>query len=173
MPVLTRKELSELNPEKIYNIQTFVLHHELWANIDPALNAILNAPVKLAFDSTIRTRLGALRNSRGIYMFFVEPEFPFIPSCNYFMYVGRVISGNTFFKRFYDYVSSIGNKKKRRNLQLLTNLWPGKTWVYFFELNLSDTRIAAIEANLFDNIVPPLNNQFRAKRALNSRSIYN
>jgi len=172
-PVLTRDELRDLNPEKIYNIQTFVLNYELWPNIDPTLAAILNAPIKIKFDTNIRNNLGAIRNKKGIYMFFVEPDFPFIPKVNYLMYVGRVISTNTFFRRFYDYVDGIGNKNIRRNIQLLTNLWEGKTWVYFYELSLPDTRIATIEANLYDNIVPPLNNQFRSKRALNSRSIYN
>ena len=173
MSVLTKDELRELNPEKIYNIPTFVLHHELWSNIDPTLSSTLNSPVKIQFDENIRRKLGSIRNKKGVYLFFVEPDFPFIPKANYLMYVGRVIGADTFFKRFYDYVDAIGNKNKRRNIQLLTNLWPEKTWVYFYDLPLSDTVIASIEQNLFDNIIPPLNNQFRAKRALNSRSIYN
>jgi hypothetical protein len=173
MPVLTRNELRELNPEKIYNIQSFVLHYELWQKIDPTLITVLNSPVRLKFDSNIRKKLGAIRNKKGIYMFFVEPDFPFYPKSNYLMYVGKVTNTNTFFKRFYDYVKGIGNKNVRRNIQLLTNLWEDKTWVYFYDLNLSDKRIEGIEENLFDNIIPPLNNQFRAKRALNSRSIYN
>ncbi|HVW15858.1 MAG TPA: hypothetical protein VHB54_18650 [Mucilaginibacter sp.] len=172
MAVLSRKQLSELNPDKIYNIQTFVLHHERWVNVDNTLSTTLNAPVKIEFDKDIRTKLGGLKDKKGIYMFFVEPDFPFVPSCNYLMYVGRVIGGNTFFARFYDYIKGIGNTTVRRNIQLLTNLWPGHTWVYFFELNLTDARISAIEKNLYDNIVPPLNNSFSAKGAKNSRSIY-
>jgi hypothetical protein len=173
MPVLTRDELRDLNPEKIYNIQSFVLHFELWKNIDPNLATILNRPIKIKFDGNIRSNLGPIKNKKGIYMFFVEPDFPFIPKTNYLLYVGRVTKTNTFFKRFDDYVKGIGNKNIRRNIQLLTNLWEGKTWVYFFELNISDNRIMSIEENLYDNIIPPLNNQFKAKRALNSRSIYN
>lgn len=173
MPVLSRDKLSELNPEKIFNLQTFVLHFELWKNVDSSLINILNNPVKLAFDENIRNNLGHLKDLKGIYVFIIEPDFPFVPKVNYLVYVGRVIASDTFFKRFYDYVKAIGNKNKRRNIQLLANLWPGKTWVYFYELNLSDSRISTIEENLFDNILPPLNNQFKAKRAKNSRSIYN
>jgi hypothetical protein len=173
MPVLTRDELRDINIEKIFNIQTFVLHFELWQNIDPTLSTILNAPVKIKFDVNIRNNMGSIKNKKGIYMFFIEPDFPFLPKANYLMYVGRVINSNTFFKRFNDYIKGIGNKNIRRNIQLLTNLWENKTWVYFYELNLADSRIKTIESNLFDNIIPPLNNQFRAKRALNSRSIYN
>lgn len=173
MPVLTRDELADLNPEKLYNIPTFVLHYELWQNVDPNLALTLNAPVKVQFDENIRNNLGAIRNRKGVYMFFVEPEFPFVPTVNYLMYVGKVVGTNTFFKRFYDYVSAIGDKNKRRNIQLLTNLWEGRTWVYFYELAMTDVQIEGIEQNLYDNIIPPLNNQFRAKRALNSRSIYN
>src|SRR3990167_3561699 len=107
MPVLTRDELADLNPEKIYNIPTFVLHYELWQNINPNLAVTLNAPVKVQFDENIRNNLGAIRNRKGVYMFFVEPEFPFVPTVNYLMYVGKVVGTNTFFKRFYDYVSAI------------------------------------------------------------------
>lgn len=173
MSVLTRDELRDLNVEKVFNIQTFVLHFELWKKIDPSFATILNAPTRIKFDIDIRTKMGSIKDKKGIYMFFVEPDFPFVPKVNYLMYVGRVISNNTFFKRFNDYIKGIGNKNIRRNIQLLTNLWENKTWVYFYELNITDNKIKAIEANLFDNIIPPLNNQFKAKRALNSRSIYN
>ncbi|MBK7908784.1 hypothetical protein [Candidatus Pollutiaquabacter sp.] len=96
MPVLTRDELADLNPEKLYNIPTFVLHYELWNNINPNLAVILNAPVRIQFNENIRANLGAVRNRKGIYMFFVEPEFPFTPSANYLMYVGKVVGTNTF-----------------------------------------------------------------------------
>ena len=55
---------------------------------------------------------------------------------------------------------------------LLTNLWPNKTWVYVYPLDVTDDEIEAIEDNLIDNIVPPLNNKVKAKAAKNSRSIY-
>jgi hypothetical protein len=55
---------------------------------------------------------------------------------------------------------------------LLTNLWPNKTWVYVYPLDATDDEIEAIEDNLIDNIVPPLNNKVKAKAAKNSRSIY-
>ncbi len=173
MPVLTRDELDELNPEKIYNIPTFVLHFELWSKLDPSLSTVLNNPTRIQFDEKIRDNLGSIKNSKGIYIFLIEPEFPIVPKVTYLVYVGRVIKTNTFFKRFKDYVSGIGNTNVRRNIQLLTNLWPGKTWVYFYNIGLSDAEISKIEMNLFDNIIPPLNNQFRARRAINSRSIYN
>ena len=172
MPVLTIDELSELNPDKTY-LLPFVLHYHQWKKLDSKHMAILNKPIKIQFDSNIRNKMGGLKTKKGIYMFIVEPEFPFIPSVNYLVYVGRVMGKNTFFSRFYEYVTAIGNKKVRRNIQLLTNLWEAKTWVYFYELALSDIQIAQIEQNIFDNIIPPLNNQFRVKRALNSRSIYN
>jgi len=173
MGVLNRQELSDLNPEKIYSIGTFVLHPELWAKIDKKFVKILNNPIKIKFNDQIRTKLGKLKDKKGIYIFFIEPNFPFVPATSYLMYVGRVISNNTFHKRFYDYVSAIGSRTHRRNIQLLTNLWPDKTWVYFYDLSVNDQEIAKIEEILYNNICPPLNTQFRSKRALNSRSIYN
>ncbi|PXV61100.1 hypothetical protein CLV62_12634 [Dysgonomonas alginatilytica] len=171
MTALSISDLNNLNPEKIYNIKTFVLNLSSWLNIRNDLNVILQNPIKVRFDSNIQAHLSS---RKGIYMFFVEPNFPFTPEARYLMYVGRVISDNTFKKRFYDYVNAIGNRNKRRNIQLLTNLWPNKTWVYYYELDhLSDDEITAIEDNLIDNVIPPMNNKFKIKEAVNSRSIYN
>lgn len=172
MPVLSQTELVTLNPDKIYKLP-FLLHFGLWPKLDSTLLSNLVNPIKIPFDEHIRDNLGVLKDKKGIYFFFVETECPFVPDVNYFVYVGRVTAENTFFKRFYDYVTAIGNKNKRRNIQLLTNLWPGKTWVYFFDLNLTDVEIDTIESNIFDNIVPPLNNKFKAKTAQNGRSLYN
>ncbi|MGI4822613.1 MAG: hypothetical protein ACRYFV_15495 [Janthinobacterium lividum] len=171
MPVLTRDELNGLNPDKLYRLK-FVLHYEQWSNLDPTILSHLHSPVKLKFDDNIRNSLGAIKNKKGVYIFMIEPDFPNVPTSNYLVYVGEVTAGNTFFKRFYDYVSAIGDRNKRRNIQLLTNLWPDKTWVYFYELSLTDAEIEAIESNLYDNIIPPLNNKFKAKKAKNSRSLY-
>ncbi len=168
MAVLSTEELNNLNPEKIYQIPC-VLNNNTWSNIREDFNTILQNPRKLQFDENIRL---SLSESKGIYMFFVEPEFPFLPKAKYLMYVGRVIGNNNFKKRFYDYVNCIGKKNERRNIQLLTNLWPTKTWVYIYELTLPDDEITAIEDNLIDNIVPPMNNKFKAKSAQQSRSIY-
>lgn len=172
MPALSKDELVSLNADKIYKLP-FVLNLELWKNIDPTYSKILNAPVRLRFDEDIQSNLGTIKDKKGIYMFIVEPEFPFVPPVNYLVYVGRVTRKNTFRNRFYDYVSAIGDKRKRENIRLLTNLWPGKTWVYFYELSSQpDTKIIEIEKSLFDNIIPPLNNDFKSSRARNSRSIY-
>lgn len=172
MPVLSKHELIDLNPDKIFNLK-FVLHFELWRSLDITLLSHLKNPIKLEFNEKIRENLGPLKDKKGIYFFFIEPDLPIIPKIDYFVYVGRVSAGNTFFERFYEYVTSIGNKNNRRNIQLLTNLWPGKTWVYFFELSLTDDEISAIEINIYDNVVPPLNNKFKSKKTRNSRSLYN
>ena len=169
MAVLSLEELNNINPEKIYNIKSFVLNINTWENLRNDLTMLLKNGKRVLFDENIRNSLPL---TKGIYMFFIEPCFPFLPETRYLMYVGRVIGSNTFYNRFNDYVSSIGNKDKRRNIQLLTNLWPNKTWVYVYELDLSDDEITAIEDNLIDNIVPPLNNKFKAKSAQKSRSIY-
>ena len=169
MAVLSLEELNNINPEKIYNIKSFVLNINTWENLRNDLTMLLKNGKRFLFDENIRNSLPL---TKGIYMFFIEPCFPFLPETRYLMYVGRVIGSNTFYNRFNDYVSSIGNKDKRRNIQLLTNLWPNKTWVYVYELDLSDDEITAIEDNLIDNIVPPLNNKFKAKSAQKRRSIY-
>ena len=172
MAVLTIEELNEMNPEKTY-VLPFALNIELWKNIDVALKTIFSSPVKLKFNEQIKENMSSIKAQKGIYMFFIEPDFPFIPSTNYLVYIGRVTKGNTFFKRFYDYTSSIGKRNTRRNIQLLTNLWPDKTWVYFYALSETDKRIGEIEQILFNNIIPPLNADLTAKGAKNSRSIYN
>ena len=170
MPALTYQELNNQNPEKIFNIKTFVLNSQNWQSVRPDLNILFKNWKKYKFDEHIQDYLP---NTKGIYIFFVEPNFPFLPETRYLMYVGEVSGTNTFHNRFYDYVSGIGSKKHRRNIQLLTNLWPDHTWVYVYELNLPDKDITDIEDNLIDNINPPMNNKFKAKAAKNSRSIYN
>lgn len=169
MPALSYIQLNNDNPEKIYNIRTFVLNAQTWVNVRSDLQQLFSNRTRYKFDENI---IQALPNTKGIYIFYVEPNFPFLPETRYIMYVGKVTCTDTFHNRFYDYVSGIGNKKKRRNIQLLTNLWPDNTWVYIYELDLSDDEITAIEDNLIDNIIPPLNNKFKAKSAQNSRSIY-
>lgn len=169
MAVLSLEELNNDNPEKVFRIESFVLNHQSWMNIRKDLSTLFQGGKKFKFDENIQS---FLPSTKGIYIFYVEPEFPFLPKARYLMYVGRVIGSNTFKKRFYDYVSAIGSHKVRRNIQILTNLWPNKTWVYVYELNLADDEIAAIEDNLIDNIVPPMNNKFKSTKAKNSRSIY-
>lgn len=169
MGALSLSELNNDNPEKVSNINTFVLNNESWTNVRADLSILFNGGKKFKFDENIQSLLPP---TKGIYIFYVEPEFPFFPEARYLMYVGRVIGSNTFKKRFYKYVAAIGSHKERRNIQLLTNLWPDKTWVYVYELDLKDDEITAIEDNLIDNIIPPMNNRFKSSKAKNSRSIY-
>lgn len=165
MNTLSLQEINDAYPEKVYNIKSFVLNIKTWSNVHKKLST----GRRFKFDEHI---CKILPQTKGIYIFYVEPEFPFLPETRYLMYVGKVTGTNTFSNRFHEYVSSIGNIDTRKNIMLLTNLWPEKTWVYVYSLNLSDKEIEAIEDNLIDNIVPPLNNRVKAKSAQNSRSIY-
>lgn len=169
MPALTAQEIANHFPEKLYNIESFVLNEQTWDNVRPDLKVLFASGKKYKFDENIRT---SLPTTKGIYIFFIEPQFPFNPDVRILMYVGKVTAGDSFNKRFYEYVNSIGNYEPRENIMILTNLWPKHTWVYIYELDLSDAEITAIEDNLIDNIVPPMNNKFKAKSAKNSRSLY-
>lgn len=171
---LTPKQLISINPAKVFDIENYVLNIDLWKKFKKTVKNKLNKypPKKYLFDSNIRSNLS--KKAKGIYIFTVEPDFQIIPEVVHLLYVGKVEASNTFYKRFYEYVNAIGKvDDTRRNIQLLTNLWPGKTWVYVYELALSDTEIVEIEDNLLDSIVPALNNKFKLKAAKNSRSIYN
>ena len=169
MAPLSYEELNNDNPEQIYNIETFVLNLQAWKDVRDDLRVLFQNGRRFKFDEHIQD---SLPRTKGIYIFYVEPQFPFQPEVRYLMYVGKVTGSNSFQHRFYDYVSGIGSHTIRRNIQLLTNLWPDKTWVYVFELNLTDDEIEKIEDNLIDNIIPPMNNKFKAITAKNSRSIY-
>ena len=169
MKALSLQEINDAYPEKAYNIESFVLNINTWSNVRQELGGLFHDCLRLKFDENIRE---SLPKTKGIYIFFVEPNFPFLPETRYLMYVGKVTGTNTFFHRFNEYVSSIGNLNQRQNTMLLTNLWPEKTWVYVYPLDLSDKEIESVEDNLIDNIVPPLNNRVKAKSAHNSRSIY-
>lgn len=163
MPYLTRLEILQAYPEN--STYRMSVHHEpdKWNNI---LNHNLGTPIRLKFDENIRDNMPAnIHNGKGIYMFFLEPSHPFPSSIlmRHLLYVGRVREGNTnysFFKRFYRYVEAIGNKDSARNIMRLTNLWPDHTYVYYFDLSAkTDTEISDIESNIFNNIIPPLNEE--------------
>lgn len=170
---LSAKQLVSLNPDRVYNIKNYVLNINLWKLLSATTKKHLTkvTPRKYPFDAYIQKSLS--KTAKGIYLFTVEPDFNIIPEIIHLLYVGKVEGTNTFHKRFYDYVGAIGNKNKRRNIQVLTNLWPGKTWVYIYELSLTDAEIVQIEDNLLDSIAPPLNNRFKLMGAKQSRSIYN
>lgn len=170
MSTLTLEELNSVNPEKIYDLP-LTLNINLWNTI--TLPVSLPTPIKIEFNEKIRQSLPLkIKNKKGIYMFVVEPNFSFSPEIKYPIYIGRVYKDNTFFKRFYEYVQSIGNFNIKRNRQIMTNAWPTKTFVYYYELN-NDNEIEFIEKELVDKIIPPLNNKFYLKEAQNTRSIYN
>lgn len=168
--VLSIKDINNASIEKNYNIKSFVLNINTWTNIDSSLSTLFAHGIRYKFDENITS---SLPKQKGIYIFFVEPSLPFIPEIRYLMYVGKVTGTDDFKTRFYKYVNAIGNINERRNIMLLTNLWPEKTWVYVYPLNKSDKEIEAIEDNLIDNIVPPLNNRVKSRQAKNSRSIFN
>ncbi len=169
MKALSLQEINDAYPEKVYNIESFVLNINTWPNVRQDLRSLFNNCLRFKFDEHI---CDSLPKTKGIYIFFVEPDFPFMPETRYLMYVGKVTGTNTFLNRFYDYVSNIGKINQRQNTMLLTNLWPEKTWVHVYPLDLPDNEIESIEDNLIDNIVPPLNNKVKATSAHNSRSIY-
>lgn len=171
MPALSLDDINAQNPEKVYDLP-LTLNILYWNKIDLPID--LPEPIKLRFDESIRSNFPPnLKDRKGIYMFVVEPSFPFNPKIDYLLYVGRVIRSNTFFKRFYRYEKSIGQFYSQRNIQLLTNLWPGKTFVYFFDISSSDEVIVDIEKQIIKYIIPSLNNQIFVEGAHNPRSILN
>ena len=160
MPYLTKEEVQTLHPLGGTPLSLAVYHDIQWWN-QIVLPGFPN-PIKLKFNDRIRNRMPAnIRNGKGIYIFCIEPKHPFTPKIKHILYVGRVRAGRTgynFFRRFNYYVNAIGNKKSKRNIMRLTNLWPDFTYVYYFDLtNLTDSRIAQIERLLYSKIVPPLN----------------
>ncbi len=172
MAALSQEQLNSVNPEKIYDLP-LTMNIDLWGQFN--LPVALPNPIKLAFNENIRDNLPQIiKNKKGIYMFLVEPNFPFTPDINYLVYIGRVISNNTFFKRFYEYVKAIGNMNVKRNRQLMANAWYGSTNVYFYDLSAaSDDDIKEVENQLVNYIIPPLNVQYRIDEAQNTRSLYN
>ncbi|CAM1341670.1 hypothetical protein [Tenacibaculum aestuarii] len=141
-------------------------------------NHNLPKPVKIKFDDKIRSNMSSnLKVAKGIYMFFLETTHSFPPDIymRHILYVGRVIegaSGHNFHKRMYHYVKDIGNKKAARNRMRLANLWPDNTYVYFFDLSKRDDKdIKDIETNIYNHIVPPLNEELHGESRM-TRKLY-
>ncbi len=173
MPVLTLDEINNSFPEKTYKLP--VIHNPYWwTELD---SITLPNPIRVEFNENIKENIPEdIKNNKGIYMFFLEPNHPFNPSIKHLVYVGRVREGSTnfsFFKRFNAYKNAIGNQNESRNKVLLTNLWPNRTFVYFYSLsNLRDNDIEKLEDLLIKKIVPPLNSKIGGK-AGDTRNFYN
>jgi len=175
MPYLTHDEILNLYPNgSPYRL--VVYHDPNWWN--EIINHNLPVPVRLKFDESIRGQMPqSIHHGKGIYMFFLEPNHP-LPNnifIRHVLYVGRVQGGQTnfnFFQRFYRYVKAIGNKAGARNIMRLTNLWPDNTYVYYFDLSTrTDNDIVDIEKNIFNKIVPPLNEELHGEARL-TRQFY-
>jgi hypothetical protein len=164
MSVLSIEEINNSFPDNRYMLN--VIHNpNLWSEID--IDTLPN-PEKVKFDENIKSNIPLnIKDEKGIYMFILEPNYPFEPSIKHLVYIGRVRSGTTnfsFFKRFNDYTSLIGNPNGSLNKVLLTNLWPNNTYVYFYKLDsVTDEKIAEIEDNLIKKIIPPLNSAIGGK----------
>ena len=102
MTPLSYEELNNDNPEQIYNIESFVLNLQSWKDVRDDLRVLFQNGQRFKFDEHIRD---SLPRTKGIYIFFVEPQFPFQPEVRYLMYVGKVVGSNSFHHRFYEYVS--------------------------------------------------------------------
>lgn len=171
MDALTLEEINNSFPDNRYLLN--VLHNpSLWQDINftPLPN-----PHVVKFDENIKDNIPAeIKNKKGIYMFFLNPEHPFLPEIKHLVYVGRVRSGATgfnFLKRFDEYKKQIGNPNGSLNKVLLTNLWPNHTYVFFYGLDFSDEDIASIEDVIIKKIVPPLNS-FIGGRTEQTRNLY-
>ncbi len=176
MAYLTHKEILLANPFNGAPHRMVVYHNPDWWN--QIVNPNLGTPIRLKFDENIRNNMpDNIHNGKGIYMFFLEPNHPFPNDIlmRHILYVGRVqekTSNFNFFKRFYYYVSAIGNRTVARNIMRLTNLWPDHTYVYYFDLsNKTDIEIVNIEKNIFNKIVPPLNEELHGEARL-TRQFY-
>lgn len=172
MPVASLDDINNNFPENRYMLK--VIHTpNLWNRIGIPT---LPTPTKVKFDDSILASIpSSIANNKGIYMFFLEPNHPFLPKVHHLLYIGRVQSGTSNFsfkKRMYDYKATIGNVTRSLNKVLLTNLWPDHTFVYFYSLNhMTDQAIKDIESNLYKNIVPPLNAQIEGKTE-QTRNLY-
>lgn len=172
MPVLTLEEINNSFPDNRYLLN--VIHNpNLWNELNIPK---LPNPTRVKFDENIKANMPLLiRDEKGIYMFILEPEYPFEPSIKHLVYIGRVRSGETdfnFYKRFDDYKGLIGKSNGSLNKVLLTNLWPEQTFVYFFGLStLSDDDISDIENILIKKIIPPLNSAIGGKSE-QTRNLY-
>jgi hypothetical protein len=169
---LTPQEIADVHIGSVHGL-SYIHYPKNWGNID-----LQNfpAPFVLQFNASIRDNMpNQIKNGKGIYMFFLEPNHPFSPELRHLLYVGRVRAGGTnynFFQRFYQYVNSIGNKAESSNKMKLTNLWPDHTYVYFYCLdNETDARIVEIESMLYNSLVPPLNDRLEGD-AKQTRDFY-
>ena len=125
---------------------------------------------RIPFDYKITEQLTGKK--KGIYMFVLEELNSFGPNFSYLLYVGRTQKTNNFRNRFYTYRKYIGNKDSPENYRFMTNFWPGKTFIHFFELD-EDDDIVQIEKAIVMSLRPPLNEDYFISKINKSESLYN
>lgn len=165
MPYLTEDQVKQAFPDAAQPSKLHLYNKVAWWEeiIIPALPT----PVLLPFNENIRNRMPPnIRNGKGLYFFCVEPSHPINIEIRYLIYIGRVLGGATdnhnFHLRFAEYVNAIGDLNVKRNTMRMTNLWPNRTNVYFFDLNYcSDDDIIELEDLFIQKIVPPLNEKLK------------
>jgi hypothetical protein len=165
---LSIQRISDLNSDKFYEFTAFISikNFEIINDILKKCTVTLLKKEKFVYNIP-----DVLTNDKGIYLFTLEELSLFQPNLCYLLYVGRVFKDNTFKNRFYDYRNAIGNENVPQNKMLLTNLWPGKTFVYFYALT-DDNTIHDIEQILVNQTKPPFNAEYYTEKTINNIDLY-
>jgi len=103
-------------------------------------------------------------DKQGIYMFVAKPEKEHLVHMyhSYIMYIGQA---NNLKKRFDSYFHYKNNTEPHNQLKrIMTVIWEKYlSFCYFVTNNLEEKKLDMLEYDLIDTIIPPINNQFRAK----------
>ena len=110
-----------------------------------------------------KTSQGSIPDAMGVYMFVIKsmPEMLTNLQHRYILYVGQAGNLRKRFGEYFHYAHS--NKPSDQLKRVMTLIWKDKLDFHYFETpNFSTSDLTAIEFDLIDRIVPPMNNRFRA-----------
>ncbi|HVX01182.1 MAG TPA: GIY-YIG nuclease family protein [Candidatus Babeliaceae bacterium] len=166
---LTLQQIAQINAEDNYKFETFISPENIAFSLSALGKCKIEKIEKLKFENQITDSLTL--KDKGIYLFVLEHVLVQTISLNYLLYIGKAYKTNSFKQRFYAYRSAIGSTQSKKNILMLTNLWPNSTFVYFVKIT-DNQSIEDVEKILINKLRPPFNEEYYTEKSVNSTSLY-
>ena len=143
-----------MNIEARGHRHTILLWPKLWREWKP--------PVKLKWEGKkfSPASKGSIPNKPGVYAFVIKPGIPPGLPNSVLMYIG--MSDRPLRERFGEYVREMGDPRGRPAINTMLQMYAGYLHFYCARVK-KPTKPKAIEDQLLETLVPPMNKQYSAK----------
>lgn len=115
----------------------------------------------------------SIPEEKGIYMFVAEPPYSSLANLRhrYILYIGQSVNLRQRYLQYFNYQNSDEPSDQFKRIMIL--IWQEcLCFNYFLTPDFSSNNLTAIEMDLIDMIVPPMNIRFRAKEVIQRVKFY-